>query len=184
MQIHEITLIEDDAGTGAFSQISQQLQKSASPTVLGAPKQSSTRGTTTQTTTGLVHAASARNLNPQDPLTAQQKWDVEYRRLQNQFPGRNEKQYQAAMLKRMGTARPAGQGAISPAPVQPITRPATQYQQPAVNTAPSISISATYPPITIGAGPQAQVFVNKGSGYVDQKTGKPMPPAIVKAMGI
>jgi hypothetical protein len=41
-----------------------------------------------------------------------------------------------------------------------------------------------YPPITLGSGPKAQVFVKKGQGYIDSKTGKPMPPAIVQAMGL
>ena len=39
-------------------------------------------------------------------------------------------------------------------------------------------------PITLGSGPNAQVFVNKGRGYVDQKTGAPMPPTIIKALGL
>ena len=54
-----------------------------------------------------------------------------------------------------------------PRPVQPAPAAATQY-----------------PPITLGSGPKAQVYVNKGRGYIDSKTGKPMPPSIVKAMGI
>jgi len=69
-----------------------------------------------------------------------------------------------------------------PAPVAPAqtTAPAA----PAQTIAPAPKASAqTYPPITIGAGPKATVYVNKGKGYVDSKSGKPIPPAILKAMG-
>jgi len=38
--------------------------------------------------------------------------------------------------------------------------------------------------ITIGSGPKAQVFVNKSHGYIDSKTGKPIPPAVAKAMDL
>lgn len=61
--------------------------------------------------------------------------------------------------------------------------PGEPLQQPA-STAPAQATPAqTYPPITIGAGPKATVYVNKGKGYTDSKTGKPIPPTILKAMG-
>jgi hypothetical protein len=69
----------------------------------------------------------------------------------------------------------------APAPAAPAqtTAPAA----PAQTTAPkAVAPAQTYPPITIGAGPKATVYVNKGKGYVDNKTGKPIPPAILKAM--
>lgn len=35
-----------------------------------------------------------------------------------------------------------------------------------------------YQPITIGT----QTFINKGNGYYDSKTGKPMPSSLIKAL--
>lgn len=54
---------------------------------------------------------------------------------------------------------------------------------PAQATPATPAPAQTYPPITIGAGPKATVYVNKGKGYVDSKSGKPIPPSILKAMG-
>jgi hypothetical protein len=178
MQIHEIMLRE--APNSAFGQIAKQLQQPL------APSQSSTGGTVPPTAKGLTHTASLDNPNPRTtPATQQQLWDREYRRLTNQFPGLKPEQYQAAMVKRMGATRPAG-GAPQPtvAPQQTKVAPAQPAPQQ-TKVAPTVDLpQKQYPPITLGTGPKAQVFVNKGRGYVDSKTGKPMPPAIVKAMGL
>jgi hypothetical protein len=57
--------------------------------------------------------------------------------------------------------------------------------QPAPTPAPAPALTKTYPPITVGNpnDPKRTVYINKGQGYVDSKTGKPIPPAILKAMG-
>lgn len=68
-----------------------------------------------------------------------------------------------------------------PAPQSTTAAATTKATTPVI---PNTPLNKTYPPITLGTGPKAQVFVNKGSGYVDSKTNKPMPPAIVKAMGL
>lgn len=59
-----------------------------------------------------------------------------------------------------------------------------QQQKQASTTQPSPPPPSQLPPITLGTGPNAQVFINRGRGYVDKKTGAPMPPEIVKAMGL
>ena len=172
-------------GANAFGQIAQQLQK---PTTPAGPTQSSTQGTITPTATGVVHTASERNPNPRtEPIGAQQKWDIEFRKLQNQYPGRTPQQYQQAMLQRVGTARPNGTPASQAAPAPQAV--ATAQPRPTIKSAPrpvqpAPAAATQYPPITLGSGPKAQVYVNKGRGYIDSKTGKPMPPSIVKAMGI
>ena len=179
-------------GASAFGQMAQQLttpgQQPVQPT---GPTQSSTQGTITPTATGLVHTASERNPNPRtEPMSAQQKWDIEFRKLQNQYPGRTPQQYQQAMLQRTGTARPGGTPAPQAAPA-PQSGQTVKYsplgRQGAQNVAkitPAVAPETQYPPITLGTGPKAQVYVNKGRGYIDSKTGKPMPPSIVQAMGI
>ena len=172
-------------GANAFGQIAQQLQK---PTTPAGPTQSSTQGTITPTATGVVHTASERNPNPRtEPMGAQQKWDIEFRKLQNQYPGRTPQQYQQAMLQRVGTARPNGTPAsqAAPAPQAVATaQPGTTIKSASRPVQPAPAAATQYPPITLGSGPKAQVYVNKGRGYIDSKTGKPMPPSIVKAMGI
>ena len=179
-------------GASAFGQMAQQLQKPATP---AGPTQSSTQGTITPTATGVVHTASERNPNPRtEPMGAQQKWDIEFRKLQNQYPGRTPQQYQQAMLQRVGTARPNGTlasqaapapQAAAPAPQAPATaRPGTTIKSASRPAQPAPAATTQYPPITLGSGPKAQVYINKGRGYIDSKTGKPMPPSIVKAMGI
>ena len=172
-------------GANAFGQIAQQLQK---PTTPAGPTQSSTQGTITPTATGVVHTASERNPNPRtEPIGAQQKWDIEFRKLQNQYPGRTPQQYQQAMLQRVGTARPNGTPAsqAAPAPQAVATaQPGTTIKSAPRPVQPAPAATTQYPPITLGSGPKAQVYVNKGRGYIDSKTGKPMPPSIVKAMGI
>ena len=72
-------------------------------------------------------------------------------------------------------------GSSQPASARPAAQPAPATV--AKPTQPPVA-PVQYPPITLGSGPKAQVFVNKGRGYVDSKTGKPMPPAVVQAMGI
>ena len=172
-------------GANAFGQIAQQLQK---PTTPAGPTQSSTQGTITPTATGVVHTASERNPNPRtEPIGAQQKWDIEFRKLQNQYPGRTPQQYQQAMLQRVGTARPNGTPATqaAPAPQAAVTaQPGTTIKSAPRPAQPAPAATTQYPPITLGSGPKAQVYVNNGRGYIDSKTGKPMPPSIVKAMGI
>jgi len=176
-----------NSGANAFGQMAQQL----APQTPAGPATSSTQGTITPTATGLVHTASDRNPNPRtEPFTPQQKWDIEFRKLQNQYPGRTPQQYQQAMLQRVGTARPGGTPAPQAAPApqsgqtvkyDPLGR---QGAQNVAKTTPAVAPETQYPPITLGSGPKAQVYVNKGRGYIDSKTGKPMPPSIVKAMGI
>ena len=172
-------------GVNAFGQMAQQLQK---PTTPAGPTQSSTQGTITPTATGVVHTASERNPNPRtEPMGAQQKWDIEFRKLQNQYPGRTPQQYQQAMLQRVGTARPNGTPAsqAAPAPQAVATaQPGTTIKSTPRPVQPAPAAATQYPPITLGSGPKAQVYVNKGRGYIDSKTGKPMPPSIIKAMGI
>jgi hypothetical protein len=120
-------------------------------------------------------------------MGAQQKWDIEFRKLQNQYPGRTPQQYQQAMLQRVGTARPgstpASQSAPAPQAVATAQPSATIKSAPR-QVQPAPAAATQYPPITLGSGPKAQVYVNKGRGYIDSKTGKPMPPSIIKAMGI
>ena len=111
----------------------------------------------------------------------QQMWDKEYRRLKNQYPKLTSQEYQKAMLKRMGTARPGRSTTSTQSTTNTGTVVATTpHGQPPATTTPATQ----HPPITLGTGPGAQVFINKGRGYIDKKTGKPMPPAIVKAMGL
>jgi len=176
---------DPNPGANAFGQMAQQLQKPTTPT---GPTQSSTQGTITPTATGVVHTASERNPNPRtEPIGAQQKWDIEFRKLQNQYPGRTPQQYQQAMLQRVGTARPNGTPAsqAAPAPQAVATaQPGTTIKSASRPVQPAPAAATQYPPITLGSGPKAQVYVNKGRGYIDSKTGKPMPPSIVKAMGI
>ena len=167
--------------------MAQQLAPQA-PTTPAGPTQSSTQGTITPTATGVVHTASERNPNPRtEPMGAQQKWDIEFRKLQNQYPGRTPQQYQQAMLQRVGTARPNGTPASQDAPAPQaaaIAQPGTTIKPVSRPVQPASAATTQYPPITLGSGPKAQVYVNKGRGYIDSKTGKPMPPSIVKAMGI
>ena len=174
-------------GANAFGQMAQQLAPQA-PTIPVGPTQSSTQGTITPTATGVVHTASERNPNPRtEPMGAQQKWDIEFRKLQNQYPGRTPQQYQQAMLQRVGTARPNGTPAsqAAPAPQAVATaQPETTIKSASRPVQPAPAATTQYPPITLGSGPKAQVYVNKGRGYIDSQTGKPMPPSIVKAMGI
>ena len=174
-------------GANAFGQMPQQLAPQA-PTTPAGPTQSSTQGTITPTATGVVHTASERNPNPRtEPMGAQQKWDIEFRKLQNQYPGRTPQQYQQAMLQRVGTARPNGTPAsqTAPAPQAVATaQPGTTIKSTPRPVQPAPAAATQYPPITLGSGPKAQVYVNKGRGYIDSKTGKPMSPSIVKAMGI
>ena len=61
--------------------------------------------------------------------------------------------------------------------------PAEKAQDPMSQKQTTLATTKTFPPITIGAGPKATVYVNKGNGYVDNKSGKPIPPSILKAMG-
>ena len=181
MQIHEITLKEATGGAGAFGQIAQRLAPSG-------PTTSSAGGTITPTATGLKHTSGIDNPNviAQHPETAkaQQQWDIVNQQLRKQYPGQSEQQYQQAMLKKMGYSRPGVFRPTTTAKAKPalgITAPSTPSPRA---TVPAPSAETTYPPITLGTGPKAQVFVNKGLGYVDSKTNKPMPPAIVKAMGL
>jgi hypothetical protein len=78
-------------------------------------------------------------------------------------------------------------GGSQPAPARPVAQtasaPVATPKTMPVATQPPVA-PVQYPPITLGSGPKAQVFVNKGRGYVDSKTGKPMPSAVVQAMGI
>ena len=172
-------------GAGAFGQMAQQLQKPATPS---GPTQSSTQGTITPTATGVVHTASERNPNPRtEPIGAQQKWDIEFRKLQNQYPGRTPQQYQQAMLQRAGTARPNGTPASQAAPAPQVVataQPGTTIKSAPRPVQPAPAATTQFPPITLGTGSKAQVYVNKGRGYIDSKTGKPMPPSIIQAMGI
>jgi hypothetical protein len=179
MQIHEITLKEATGGAGAFGQMTQRLAPSG-------PTTSSAGGTITPTATGLKHTSGIDNPNviAQHPETAkaQQQWDIVNQQLRKQYPGQSEQQYQQAMLKKMGYSRPSVFRPTTTAKSAPsTTAPRTTAPR---TTAPAPSAETTYPPITLGTGPKAQVFVNKGLGYVDSKTNKPMPPAIVKAMGL
>jgi len=173
MQIHEITLKEATGGADAFGQMTQRLAP-AGPTV------ASGGGTITPTATGLKHNSGIDNPNviAQHPETvkAQQQWDIVNQQLRKQYPGQSEQQYQQAMLKKMGYSRP---GVFRPTP----STTAPRITAPRI-TAPAPSAEIIYPPITLGTGSKAQIFVNKGLGYVDSKTNKPMPPAIVKAMGL
>ena len=150
-------------GANAFGQIAQQLQK---PTTPAGPTQSSTQGTITPTATGVVHTASERNPNPRtEPIGAQQKWDIEFRKLQNQYPGRTPQQYQQAMLQRVGTARPNGTPAsqAAPAPQAVATaQPGTTIKSASRPVQPAPAAATQYPPITLGSGPKAQVYINKG----------------------
>lgn len=61
---------------------------------------------------------------------------------------------------------------------------AQQQKQASATTQTSTPPPQQLPPVTLGTGPNAQVFINRGRGYVDKKTGAPMPPEIVKAMGL
>lgn len=58
-----------------------------------------------------------------------------------------------------------------------------KLQQPKVPAA-SPPPPQELPPITLGSGPNAQVFINRGRGYVDKRTGEPIPPAIAKVLSI
>jgi hypothetical protein len=185
------------AGAGAFGQMAQQLAPPPGPT------QTSTGGTATPTSQGLTHTSAATNPNviAQHPETqkAQQQWDIVNQQLRKQSPGQTDQYYQQAMLKKMGYARPgvfrpttttkAPTPRPAPATKAPTPRPAPATKAPTPRPAPAANAAATinptqYPPITLGTGPKAQTYVNKGRGYVDSKTNKPMPPAIVKAMGL
>lgn len=86
----------------------------------------------------------------------------------------------------------AGAPAQQPvAPQAPVSQQPVQQAQPAPQPTPIVQTTTptapakTYPPITIGnpKDPKATVYVNKGKGYVDSKSGQPIPPAILKAMG-
>ncbi len=198
------TPVAQPAGANAFGQIAQQLAPQTPP----GPSTSSSGGTIKPTTQGVTHTANIDNPNQLvgHPETAkmQQQWDLVNQQLRKQNPGQSEQQYQQAMLKKMGYARP---GVLKPATAPATTKPTTQPARPIAKMAPAATspvaptlASATpkarpaapvaapaitqYPPITLGSGPKAQVFVNKGRGYIDSKTGKPMPPSIVKAMGV
>ena len=186
------TPVTQPAGANAFGQIAQQLV----PTTPSTPTQSSTQGTITPTAQGVTHTSSVNNPNQliAHPETAkmQQQWDLVNQQLRKQYPGQTEQQYQQAMLKKMGYARPGilkprtpSQATSQPAPQAATTaRAGTTIKSAPRPVQPAPAAPAQYPPITLGTGPKAQVYVNKGRGYVDSKTGKAMPPAIVKAMGI
>ena len=191
------TPVTQPAGANAFGQMAQQLQK---PTTPAGPTQSGTQGTIKPTAQGVTHTASINNPNQLvgHPETAnmQQQWDLVNQQLRKQNPGQSEQQYQQAMLKKMGYARPGMLKSATPVTSATPAQPAPAPAQPAAATVarsgttvrsaprPAQPAPAQYPPITLGSGPKAQVYVNKGRGYVDSKTGKPMPPSIVKAMGI
>ena len=192
MLIHEITLREavlSNPGANVFGQMAQQLAPQTATTTAPAKpgtQVSSRGGTITPSATGLVHTASERNPNPRDqPIGAQQKWDIEHRKLRNQFPGLTNAQYQQAMQSRTGTAQrpggPAPAATASPAPTTAVTTTPTVAATP---TPVAAAPETQYPPITLGTGPKAQIFVNKGRGYVDSKTNKPIPLPIVKALGL
>jgi hypothetical protein len=185
MQIHEITLKEATGGVGAFGQMAQQLAPSG-------PTTSSAGGTITPTATGLKHTSGINNPNviAQHPETqkAQQQWDIVNQQLRKQYPGQSEQQYQQTMLKKMGYSRPGVFRPATTTKANATVKSAPRTTAPRTTapsaTAPVMAPETLYPPITLGTGSQAQVFVNKGLGYVDRKTNKPMPPAIVKAMGL
>lgn len=192
-----------DAGAKVFGQMAQSLAPTTptaplTPATPAASATSSTGGTITPTSTGVTHTANVNNPNviAQHPETqkAQQQWDLVNQQLRKQYPGRSEQQYQQTMLKKMGYSRPGvlpntltakapaipARPAATAAPAAPPAKPA-----PAATAATPITATTTqYPPITLGSGPQAQVYVNKGRGYIDSKTNKPMPPSIVKALGL
>ena len=192
------TPVAPSAGASAFGQMAQQLAPQTPP----GPTQTSTGGTATPTATGLTHTSAATNPNviAQHPETqkAQQQWDIVNQQLKKQLPGQTEQYYQQAMLKKMGYARPGvfrpaarAKTPVKPAPQAQATSPVQPATtQPVAKTTPTRLVATPpaattqYPPITLGSGPKAQVYVNKGRGYIDSKTGKPMPPSIVKAMGI
>ena len=138
-----------------------------------------------------MHTANLDNPNPRtSPPTQQQLWDREYRKLQNQFPGLTPQQYQKAMTKRGYTQTATTQATPSNAvpqqvAPQPTARPIVpKSSAPVAPATPTPAAPAQYPPITLGTGPKAQTYVNKGQGYVDNKTNKPMPPAILKALNL
>jgi hypothetical protein len=126
---------------------------------------------------------------PQQPQVTQAQWDTTMRQTQSQFPGLTPQQYQAAVQKRLGVTAPTTTAQQpAPAPTTPAPQPAAPAKPAAAQLAPAQAPAQpapaqTYPPITVGSGPKATVYVNKGQGYVDSKTGKPIPPAILKALG-
>lgn len=112
---------------------------------------------------------------PAAPQVTQAQWDTTLRQVQNQYPGLTPQQYQAAVQKRLGVVGPSSQA--QPAQPQPLKPQPTAPQQPAQIAQPA----EQYPPITMGSGPKAQVYVWKGNGYVDNKTGKTMDPGLQAA---
>ena len=183
-------------GADVFGQMVQQV---APPVTPAGPTTSSTGGTTTPTAHGLTHTATTTNPNviAQHPETqkAQQQWDIVNQQLKKQYPGQTEQYYQQAMLKKMGYARPGvfrptttAKATVKPVPVTTTPPVTTTIAAPPVTTtiaAPPVTAPLKqFPPITLGTGPKAQIYINKGRGYVDSKTNKPMPPSIVKAMGL
>ena len=166
MQIHEITLKEARPMAQPVAQnvakLKQQRQaRSVAPVTQAQPQP-----------------------QPQPQATAvKPTWTDRAHQVADYFLHKNPALYAVPRWKPQGQTQAQPQ-AVQPQPqpqaVQPQPQPQAVQPQPQPAPVPAIQ----YPPITLGSGPKAQVYVNKGRGYVDSKTGKPMPPAIIKAMGI
>lgn len=153
------------AGSQAFDQMAQSLSKTSSTTPTSSPPGTPPppsappkAGTTTPVSTSAISNLDLRrdpNAPKVMPSSPSTMADIYAKKLQ-------ANPAQAAFAQRMAQLQ-KGQ------------------KTPTAATAPP---PQELPPITLGSGPNAQVFINKGQGYVDKKTGAPMPPAIVKALGV
>jgi len=188
MQIHEITLKEARPLAPTIAQnvtkLKQQRQARSVAPATTAPA-TTAPATTAPATTAPTYPVSqkiADYLLHKNPAFASVPRYDQQRYYQTQPAQTQPAQAttQTATTPPAGTTATSTQAAATALPGATIkSAPRPAQPAPATTTPPS-----QYPSITLGSGPKAQVYVNKGRGYVDSKTGKAMPPAIVKAMGI
>ena len=172
MQIHEITLREAAPQTQSVRQNINQLRTQRKARTVPATAASVTPATTSATTV--------------DP------WEQKLKQAQQQGLGMGQVGNAAAvwLAKKLRPGGPLGTTTAGPS-VQP-TKPTATVAQPVVTPTsqqltPPVTPATVRPPITIGSGPRAQVWLWTGTQYVDQKTKKPMEPAMqqsfIKAQG-
>jgi hypothetical protein len=169
MQIHEITLREAAPVTQSVRQNVNQLR-------------------TQRKARAMPTAAVA---NPTTPATPADPWQEKLKQAQQQGLGMGQVGNAAAvwLAKKLRPGGPAGTAPTTP-PAQQLTPPAPATKPttpPAQQLTPPATATTVRPPITIGSGPKAQVWVWTGSQYIDQKTKKPMEPTMqqsfIKAQG-
>lgn len=177
MQIHEITLTEAPQYTTPGGIIVPAGAKTAAAVSKAAAATTAPDAPTTTTTTPATPPT-------QDQINA--AWQQRIAQVRQQNPGVGAGQMAMATKaaqwltnKFPKWTNPPIQGTAPATPVPPAPTAVTPKTAPIPTTA-----VKKYPPITIGnpKNLQSQIYVWNGQQYIDQKTKRPMNPAMQKSM--